>query len=125
MASANSPKTRKLPILAAGDWMEQGKLPDFSNATPSFLSDELGDIREAKKHLEKMEGLYKDALNARRDPNKPTVIGERYDTVFSSQTQVRLNADLARANLTPEQLSSIQAEITFTVAKSVKHPDAE
>jgi hypothetical protein len=41
------------------------KMPDLSNATPTGLVDMLGDVREQIKDLQKLEGIYKDALSAR------------------------------------------------------------
>lgn len=120
MAAVNHKARSK---LKSGDWQESSRLPDFSNATPGFLADELGDIREAKKWLEKMEGLYKDALDARRDKTKPSVEGERYTAVYSTVTQSRISADKVKALLTPEQLASVMNETTFTQVKTVKHPE--
>ena len=40
-------------------------MPNLSNATPEGLVDMLGELREAKKDLEKLEGIYKNALMAR------------------------------------------------------------
>lgn len=41
------------------------EMPKLDNATPSFLIDELGKVREQIKHLEKYEGIYKEALQGR------------------------------------------------------------
>lgn len=41
------------------------EMPKLDNATPSFLIDELGKVREQIKHLEKYEGIYKEALMGR------------------------------------------------------------
>lgn len=40
-------------------------MPNFGNATPEGLVDMLGEVREQIKDLQKLEGLYKDALDAR------------------------------------------------------------
>lgn len=41
------------------------KMPNFANATPEGLTDMLGEVREQIKDLQKLEGLYKEALTAR------------------------------------------------------------
>jgi len=43
------------------------KMPNLENMTPSGLADLLGEVREQIKDLEKLEGIYKEALKARID----------------------------------------------------------
>jgi hypothetical protein len=43
------------------------KMPNLDNATPEGLVDMLGDIKEQIKDLEKLEGIYKTALEARME----------------------------------------------------------
>lgn len=40
-------------------------MPNLANATPEGLVDMLGEVREQIKDLQKLEGIYKDALAAR------------------------------------------------------------
>lgn len=41
------------------------QMPNLANATISGLIDMLGQVRDEKKDLEKLEGIYKDAIAAR------------------------------------------------------------
>lgn len=41
------------------------QMPNLSNATPEGLADMLGEVREQIKDLQKLEGIYKQALEAR------------------------------------------------------------
>lgn len=41
------------------------QMPNLANATPGGLCDMLGDVREQIKDLQKLEGIYKEALEAR------------------------------------------------------------
>lgn len=41
-------------------------MPNLANATPGGLVDMLGEVREEKKDLEKLEGIYKEAIAARQ-----------------------------------------------------------
>lgn len=41
------------------------KVPNLANATPEGLVDMLGEVREQMKDLKKLEGIYKEALEAR------------------------------------------------------------
>lgn len=41
------------------------KLPNLQNATPAFIIDEIGLIRLKQKILKKLEGVHKEALNAK------------------------------------------------------------
>lgn len=43
------------------------QMPNLENATPTGLVDLLGQTREQIKDLEKLEGIYKEALKARLD----------------------------------------------------------
>src|SRR5690349_13162082 len=51
------------------------QVPNLGNATPHFLTDELGYVQSAIKRLEKLEGLYKEALKAKT--KLPTQPGEK------------------------------------------------
>ena len=44
---------------------DENKLPNLSNATPEFLVDEIGDVRQQIKELEKKKGFYQEALLGR------------------------------------------------------------
>lgn len=48
-----------------GTKRERYQIPNFSNATPEFLTDELGETREQLALLKEKEGVIKAALGAR------------------------------------------------------------
>ncbi len=66
------------------------RMPDLSNATPTFLVDELGGVREQIKELQKLEGFYKEALQA-RSGGKTTIEGETFVALLTDQTQQRID----------------------------------
>lgn len=54
-------------------------IPNLSNATPEFLTDELGDLRKQIKGLEKQKDLITEALKGRaRILEQTSFVGERY-----------------------------------------------
>lgn len=69
------------------------QMQNLANATPEFLADELGDIRQQVKDLKKREGFIKTALNARLDYDD-LVHGERYGGV--KLLKERASLDTAR-----------------------------
>jgi len=106
--------------LKPGAWEATDKLPDLSNATPPYLADELGDIRAEIKRLQKLEGLYKDVLEAKKDPEATTVEGDKWCQVFEMVSQMRINADLCRQHLDAETLAKVTAEVSYRQIKSVR-----
>jgi hypothetical protein len=66
------------------------KMPDLSNATPTFLVDELGKLREQASDLKKLEGVYKQALMARLN-GKQVVEGEEFVAMISSEKRTSLD----------------------------------
>lgn len=58
-------RVTRLGVKPKSTW----KAPNLDNATPGGLADQLGDVREQIKELEKTEGFLKEALKARMRPN--------------------------------------------------------
>jgi hypothetical protein len=93
------------------------ELPNLSNATPTYLADEIGAMRKEKKRLETLEAFFMQALKARKGDDK-IVKGEKFELEFQSITQYRLDNEKVRELLTEDQLSECTKEVTFEQAKS-------
>lgn len=113
--------------------VERFKAPDLSNATPEFLVDEIGYLRDQKKQIEKAEGFYKEALTSRLTEGEREVTGETYVATLNSQTQERLSSEPVRAFIerlqkadgqqlmvTLEEAQSWFKTITFDVLRTEK-----
>jgi len=94
------------------DIAELKRMPNLDNATPESLVDDLGDVNELRKILEKREKLLKEAIKGRK--GKGAVEGVRYGALISSETQERISSPLVRELLTPEQLGQVLTEISMT-----------
>jgi len=77
-------------------------LPDLANATPSFLVDEIGYLRECMKLIKKREGYFKEALIARLEPAQATIDGERYSALIENLSRSGLNTEKIRAEMSVE-----------------------
>lgn len=100
--------------------MEKRKVPDLSNATPSFLIDEIGKIRDQNKENKFYEGIYRKALDARLAKDQLIVEGDAFIGNFSTSVTERLDLDAVRSILTPEQLKQCTAAsdiVTLRIAK--------
>jgi hypothetical protein len=94
-------------------------VPNLDNATPASIIDELGGVRVEKKRLEFLEGIYKQALEARVTETQlkgfQPVQGEKYTGTYSVVTQERVDGDAVRAEFAnnPEMLKKFIKVITF------------
>ena len=75
-----STKSKKKPIR------------DLSNATPSFLVDELGSIKDRIKELQTEEGVLKQALLAKLSDGQRVIQGETHSGMISDRTRVGLDS---------------------------------
>ena len=88
-------------------------VPNLANATPGGLIDMLGDIRTEIKRLQFLEGVYKQAIEARVTPlqlkGENLIKGEKYVGHYTNETQERINADLVREKFKddPDGLASV------------------
>lgn len=66
-------------------------MPNLNNATPGSIADWLGEVRKQQKDLKKLEGFYKQALQARRPENDDVIHGEKFKAIFSHKTRTALD----------------------------------
>jgi len=106
------------------------EVPNLGNATPEGLIDMLGDVREQKKRLEFLEGVYKAALEARISEAQQTgsspVMGETWLGQYSEVTQERISAEKVREVLKnePTLLAKCFASTSFKMLKTSLNPKA-
>lgn len=81
-------------------------MPNLSNATPEFLVDELGAVRNQIKELKKREGFFKQALEARLEPDQAEVAGEVYTATITLTVSERLDTASIRDEMSPEWINS-------------------
>ncbi len=58
------------------------RMPNLANATPEGLVDMLGKVREEIKELQKLEGIYKETLQARMDLSDPDSVTQDSGSLF-------------------------------------------
>ena len=98
----------------------KSKMPDLDNATPGFLVDELGAVREKIKDLQKYEGYYKEALKARLEPGQATVDGEVFSALIDEVEQVRLDTTGIRKDMDEEWIDKYSKLVEFITIKTVR-----
>ena len=72
------------------------EIPDLANATPGYLSDELGETRKVIKNANKLEGFLKEALKARKDEGAEYVDGEKWRTNFIESSRSGISGPLVK-----------------------------
>ena len=95
------------------------RVPDLTNATPEFLVDELGSLRDQIKELAKQEKMIKTALLARSE-GVSTINGDRYSAQINDQVQERFDQEGTRAEMGEEWWSEHLKTIEFKVVKTAK-----
>lgn len=98
----------------------KSKMPNLDNATPGFLVDELGAVREQIKDLQKHEGYFKEALKARLEPGQTTVDGEVFSALIEEVEQVRLDTPLIRKDMDEEWLDEHSKLVEFIMIKTAR-----
>jgi len=93
-------------------------IPNLSNATPGFLVDRIGEMRVEAARLKFLDGIYKQALNARitsAQKSGAIIEGERYNGDIVSKKQDRISPDKVREELKnePERLARCVETIEF------------
>jgi hypothetical protein len=101
-------------------------LPNLDNATPGFIVDELGRIREEMSRLKTLEGYYKQALQGRRADGQNAISGTLFDALISEETQIRVSSDKVRNYFAAdaEGLASVCDEISFQVIRTTRKTEA-
>lgn len=105
-------------------------IPNLENATPEFLVDEIGRIRIEASRLKYLEGIYKQALEARASDGHlnggKLVTGDKFIGHFEVVTQERIDTTSVREYFVnnPEILKELTKVVTFrqlkTQAKAVE-----
>jgi hypothetical protein len=98
------------------------KMPNLDNATPGFIVDELGSVREEIKNLVKFEGYYKEALKARLEPGQATVDGETFSALIVDTEQVRLDTARIKEDMDEVWLDEHSKLIEFITIKTARRP---
>jgi len=94
-------------------------IPNLENATPGFLVDELGKIRAEASRLKFLEGIYKQALEARCTPTQLNgtkfIMGETFVGDWVEKTQERVDTNKVKEVFAdkPEILAQLMKVITF------------
>ncbi len=104
-------------------------IPNLENATPGFLIDEIARMRVEASRLKFLDGVYKQALEARADPahldGTLPVEGDKVYGKRKKMTQERVDTDAVKAYFKddPEGLKKVMKEVTFwqwdTVPKTI------
>lgn len=94
------------------------RIPDLSNATPSFLVDELGSLREQIKDMQKYEGILKERLKAEYENDakykaEGSIKGTTFSVKATEVVQVRLDGDRIREEMGDEWCTAHSKEIKY------------
>lgn len=105
--------------------MEKFKPMNLANATPEFLSDELGEIREVLKEGKKQEGFIKAALKARMDEGMDLVEGDYFRTTIDESVRNGLDTPKIKASMSQEWIDehSKTTEVTTVRSKRLRDKD--
>lgn len=98
---------------------EAKQVPDLSNATPTYLLDEIGRIRAEASRLKFVEGVFKDALRGRISKaqlkGEEPILGEKFVGFYEEITQSRIDSDAVRGYFAndPETLARLSKTISY------------
>ncbi len=109
-------KVKQKTYMIAGFDMPEApdkfNVPQFGNATPETLVDEVARIRKWKAYFEAADKVLGTALKARIG-DKKNVDGEAYKMARETVKQIRISPDLCREHLTPELLAKVEYELSI------------
>lgn len=94
-------------------------VPNLENATPGYLVDEIAKMRVQASRLKFLDGIYKNALQARINEQqlegKEVITGEQFIGSFKQMTQERIDTEVVRAFFKndPETLKRMIKIISF------------
>jgi hypothetical protein len=102
------------------------ELPNLANATPEYIVDELGRIRDELNKYKRLEGFFKQALQGRRENGQNVISGSVYDALISEETQIRINADKVREYFEndPSGLGAVCEELSFQVIRTTRKTES-
>lgn len=98
---------------------EAKNVPDLSNATPTFLLDEIGRIRVESNRLKFLEGVFKDALRSRISTQQlegvEPIVGDQFVGYYESMVQRRIDTDRVREHFKndPATLNTLMKTIEY------------
>lgn len=84
--------------------MTKRELPNLDNATVGFLLDQIATQREIQKEAKFLEGVYRQALDSRRDLKANSVESELYVGQYVEAAQERLDSDAIRNSVSHDDL---------------------
>src|SRR4051812_23850724 len=99
-------------------------IPNLENATPGFLVDEIAKIRVEQSRLKFLEGVYKQALQARITPEQKggsaIIEGSYACGSYRHQFQERVDTDAVKTYFKdqPEELRKVMKVIEFDVLET-------
>ena len=99
-------------------------IPNFENATPGFLVDELERIRTESSRLKFLEGVTKQALEARVTPEQKAgnqlIEGDKAIGSYDYGTQERVDPDAVKELLKdrPDELKQVMKVINITTLRT-------
>ena len=104
------------------------KAPNLSNATPGFLADELGALRDKIKDLQKLEGFYKEALLGkvrRKNTQTGEFKGDKYTAVITQETQFRIDTTGLKKEFGEDWYTEHCMELSFSKVSVKPNPDED
>lgn len=109
----------------------KAKLASMHNATPSFLCDELGNVRAQIKVLQEEESLIKTVLatklenNQNFQPDKEAIKGGRYILQVIKTKVSRFSQEAAKKFLSEDQFNScfVESDMTQYRVKRIDEPE--
>jgi hypothetical protein len=79
-------------------------IPNLENMTPAGLIDLIALQREVQKEAKFYEGLYRQRLDATRDPNQPSIEGDRFLGNFTTSQSERIDVEAVRQAFSRQEL---------------------
>jgi hypothetical protein len=79
-------------------------LPNMDNITPGGLIDMIAAYREMTKEAKFYEGVYRQRLDATRDPNQISIEGEKFLGNFSTSQSERIDTEAIRQAFSRQEL---------------------
>lgn len=98
---------------------KQRELPNLENATPGFLIDAIAEQREIQKDAKFLEGIYRQALDSRKDPNAKEVVGDKFVGRYTVAPREALDTEKIRSTQTPEWVRE-HSKVTEVVTLKVE-----
>lgn len=79
-------------------------IPNMDNVTLGALIDMIAEEREKAKEAKFYEGLYRQRLDATRNPGQPSIEGEKFLGNFSTSQSERIDTEAIRAAFSRDEL---------------------